>query len=123
MKRSFICFSILCSLCMLICACSNSNKKVEQNTEQSTTTNSVVSDIPTDYCQELVDLAQQGNAKAQCMLGFCYEAGQGVAKEMGEAVKWYKKAAEQGNSIAQNNLAVCYADGRGVAQDFEEALT
>ena len=47
--------------------------------------------------------AEQGNADAQCHLGWCYYNGQGVTKDFQEAVKWYRKAAEQGNAKGQNN--------------------
>jgi TPR repeat protein len=38
----------------------------------------------------------QGNAEGQWRLGFSYEYGYGVSKDVVEAVKWYHKAAEQG---------------------------
>ena len=66
--------------------------------------------------------AEQGNASAQCNLGFCYKKGQGVTQDYYEAVKWYHKAAEQGNTFAQYNLGVCYKNGDGVTQDYYEAV-
>ena len=48
--------------------------------------------------------AEEGDAEAQCKLGWCYENGNGVAKDLAEAVKWYRKAAEQGNADAQTAL-------------------
>ena len=44
-------------------------------------------------------------------------AGQGVAQDYAEAVKWYRKAADQGFAPAQFNLGLMYAQGLGVAQD------
>jgi TPR repeat protein len=55
-------------------------------------------------------------------LGRCYDKGEGVARDKGEAVKWYRKAAEQNYAKAQNNLGNCYYDGKGVAKDYAEAL-
>ena len=49
-------------------------------------------------------LFEQGHAGAQNNLGYCYENGIGVKKDVKEAVKLYHKAAEQGHTIAQNNL-------------------
>lgn len=47
----------------------------------------------------------------------------GRRKDLGEAAKWYLKAAEQGHREAQSTLAGWYHDGtRGVDQDFKEAL-
>ena len=66
--------------------------------------------------------AEQGNAGAQCGLGFCYEEGQGVPQNYREAVKWYRKAAEQGDANAQYNLGYCYENGKGVTQNRSEAV-
>ncbi len=65
--------------------------------------------------------AEQGNATAQCNLGYCYDNGQGVEQNLEEAVKWYRKAAEQGNATAQCNLGFCYENGDGIEQNLEEA--
>ena len=48
--------------------------------------------------------AEQNYAKAQYVLGICYENGYGVEKNREEAREWYTKAAEQGNIYAQGNL-------------------
>ncbi len=48
--------------------------------------------------------AEQGNAQAQCNLGYMYESGDGVIKDKEEAIKWYKKSAEQGNKDAKKAL-------------------
>ena len=66
--------------------------------------------------------AEQGNADAQCNLGWMYSTGRGVTQSDEEAVKWYRKAAEQGDATAQNNLGLKYANGRGVTQSDEEAV-
>lgn len=49
-------------------------------------------------------LAQQGDAEAQFILGGCYDWGEGVNKDLQQAVTWYGKAAEQGHAIAQQYL-------------------
>jgi TPR repeat protein len=54
--------------------------------------------------REMTPLAGQGDANAQFYLGFMYSKGQGVEKNLTEAMKWYRKAAEQGNENALNNL-------------------
>ena len=66
--------------------------------------------------------AEQGYARAQCNLGYCYEQGSGVTKDYSEAVKWYRKAAEQGHARAQYNLGLCYYKGSGVTKDYSEAV-
>ena len=72
-----------------------------------------------DYVQDFKctrQEAEQGDADAQCYLGFKYYFGQGVEQNYPEAVKWFRKAAEQGDAEAQNGLGVCYANGHGVEQ-------
>ena len=60
--------------------------------------------------------AEQGEAEAQCRLGFCFKHGHGVAQDWTEAVRYYRQAAAQGHAHAQCNLGICFARGRGVAQ-------
>ena len=67
--------------------------------------------------------AEQGDARAQCKLGWCYEQGQGVTQDCQQAVTWYRKAAEQGYAMAQCNLGICYEKGQGVAQDYQQAAS
>ena len=58
-------------------------------------------------------LAAQGNAFDQSNLGFMYDSGQGVPRDLSEAAKWYRLAAEQGNPRAQSNIGSMYAAGEG----------
>jgi len=67
-------------------------------------------------------LAEQGYAKAQASLGWMYHTGNGVTKDMKQAVKWYKRAAEQGHTIAQNNLGVIFEDGLAGKVDLKQAF-
>ncbi len=71
--------------------------------------------------RELRPLAEQGDAKAQYILGLMYGNDQGVPQDYAEAVKWYRKAAEQGDAKAQTNLGVMYSMGQGVLQDWVRA--
>lgn len=52
--------------------------------------------------------ARKGDINAQYKLGLKYYKGQGVPKNNGKAMKWFKKAAEQGHADAQYNLGVMY---------------
>ena len=72
--------------------------------------------------QQLKKEAQQGNAKAQCDLGYAYFTGNGVTKDEKQAVIWFRKAAENGNITAQSNLAYCYQEGVGIAKDLKQAF-
>ncbi|MDE7439471.1 MAG: sel1 repeat family protein [Clostridia bacterium] len=71
--------------------------------------------------EELVALAEQGDAVAQFKLGVCYDKGQGVVQSYKKAVYWYTKSAEQGNANAQNNLGICYINGDGVTESESKA--
>jgi len=43
-------------------------------------------------------LAEQEDSDAQCYLGWIYENGHGVPKDIKEALKWFRLAAEQGDA-------------------------
>ena len=82
-------------------------------------------DIAIDYStynDALYRKAQSGDTKAQTFLGNCYYGGKGVAKDYGQAVYWYRKAADQGHAPAQYNLGTCYDDGKGVSQNYSQAV-
>lgn len=66
--------------------------------------------------------AEKGSIFDQTMLGNCYEFGNGVTRDVNEAVKWYRKAAEQGHKPAQIFLGFCYKNGEGVATNEVEAV-
>ena len=38
------------------------------------------------------------------MLGWMYEVGRGVSKDLDEAVRWFRLAAAQGNTAARDHL-------------------
>ena len=48
--------------------------------------------------------------------------GQGVSKDMAEAVRWMRRAAKNGDPNAQFNMAVCYTKGDGVRHSLEKAV-
>ena len=66
--------------------------------------------------------AEQGNARAQCYLGMCYDLGRGVEGNKAAAAEWYRRAAEKGYAEAQFSLGCCYADGCGVERRKGEAV-
>jgi TPR repeat protein len=66
-------------------------------------------------------LAEQGDARAQSLLGRVFSRGRGVQLDEAEAARWFRRAAEQGNAAAQFSLGNMYSEGRGVPQDFTEA--
>ena len=72
--------------------------------------------------EETKKSAEAGDSTAQFKLGLMYAGGDGVARNDGEAVKWYLKAAEQGEPAAECNLGVMYSQGRGVPKSDAEAV-
>ncbi|MFU8837160.1 MAG: tetratricopeptide repeat protein [Thiohalomonadaceae bacterium] len=54
--------------------------------------------------------AELGDAQAQLALGTAYEQGQGVARDLEQALRWYQRAAEQGLAEAQYQLAYLLAE-------------
>lgn len=66
--------------------------------------------------------ASLGNARAQFLVGYMYEYGEGVAQSIERAVVWYTKAAHNGNRGAQHNLGFFYYSGTGVEQDYKKAF-
>jgi serine/threonine protein kinase/TPR repeat protein len=68
------------------------------------------------------EAAVQGNFHAQNRLGWIYEEGIDVKKDMTEAIKWYRNAADQGSPYAQSRLAWIFSNGSGVAKDMTEAM-
>jgi len=67
-------------------------------------------------------LAEEGDPRAQCILGLAYAYGEGVPQDHAEAGRWYWKSAEQGYAEAQYNLGVAYTFGEGVLQDYAMAV-
>ncbi|HKF10798.1 MAG TPA: tetratricopeptide repeat protein [Xanthobacteraceae bacterium] len=77
-----------------------------------------------DYAKALKlarPLADEGNARAEAIIGQAYYRGRGAPHDDAEAAKWLKPAAEKGNAVAGYTLGVMYGEGRGVPQDFAEA--
>ena len=48
--------------------------------------------------------AEEGDVAAQVNLGNMYAYGDGVPKNLNEAVKWYRRAADQGDSAGRQLL-------------------
>jgi len=67
--------------------------------------------------------AENGDALHQFTLGMFFLDGQfGLAKDVVEAVKWFRKAADQNLAVAECQLALCYAEGQGVEKNEVEAV-
>jgi TPR repeat protein len=65
--------------------------------------------------------AEQGDEKAQYLLGCCYNGDQGLERNPAEAARWWGKAAAKGVADAQYCLGLSYYLGQGVPRDTAEA--
>jgi uncharacterized protein len=74
----------------------------------------------TTALRRLTPLAEQGDARAQSILGEIYYHSRGVRQNDLEALRWFRLAADQGSAPAQFHLGVMYAESHGVPQDFAE---
>jgi len=66
--------------------------------------------------------AEAGDAHAQIDLYFMYRYGEGVLKNVAQAMWWLRKAAEAGDAVAQSYLGEIYQSGDGVPKDRVEAV-
>ncbi|MRU14253.1 sel1 repeat family protein [Roseovarius sp. A21] len=76
--------------------------------------------------RELRPLAEQGDARAQTLLGQMYSEGfklgnDTLERDEAKAAQWTRRAAEQGHPQAQFNLGKMYDGGHGVSMDHAEA--
>ncbi len=66
-------------------------------------------------------LASDGDAEAQYYLGHLYAKGEGITRDLGQAVHWFRAAAEQGEPYGQFALGYVYEHGLGAAPDLAAA--
>jgi TPR repeat protein len=70
---------------------------------------------------EWIPLAEKGNDKAQCKLGYMHDNGKGLLENHMVGLEWVIKSAIQGNGWCQNYLGLMYEKGRGVSRDITKA--
>lgn len=70
----------------------------------------------------VVQEAENGNPKAQLLLGQIFENGDGVVQDYSESFRWYKAAAEQGDVAALVQIASFKAEGLGTDKDLIGAM-
>jgi len=77
---------------------------------------------PSDEIASLASAAQAGDPESQYQLGIVYYHGEGAAKDLAQALGWFKLAAEQGDAEAQFNLGLMYGRGEGTAKDINQSV-
>ncbi|HEY9789362.1 MAG TPA: tetratricopeptide repeat protein [Candidatus Obscuribacterales bacterium] len=65
--------------------------------------------------------AENGDATSHYQLALMYHKGNGVPKDLKQAIRWYRKAAEEGLAKAQVQLASMYFRGEGVPAALDKA--
>lgn len=66
--------------------------------------------------------ANNGDAEAQCNLGYEYAVGEGVPIDYAEAKKWFLLSAAQNDGRAFSNLGHIYEMGHGVKKNYKTAF-
>ena len=66
--------------------------------------------------------AKKGSRTAQQNLGELYRDGEGVTKDLKQAVYWFKQSANQDYAKAQLHLGWYYYHGKGVTENRNQAL-
>lgn len=72
--------------------------------------------------QEIQNLANSGDVKAQFELANRYHSGDGVEKDEKLSFYWYKQVAQKDYANAQFNVANSYYSGQGVEKNMEKAI-
>jgi TPR repeat protein len=78
-------------------------------------------DLNNSSPEEVIQIANNGDAEAQFNLGLMYEMGLGIEEDFELAFEWYFKSAEQGYAKSQYNVGVFLAIGKGVEKNVELA--
>jgi TPR repeat protein len=76
---------------------------------------------PREAIKYYLDAAERGQAAAMVDLGYMFEQGLGVPKNLATALVWHERAAGLGHAGAMIHLGRLSEDGRDVPQDFAEA--
>lgn len=75
-----------------------------------------------DLMQNIRKAAENGEVKAQLLLGTMYEDGNGIKRDLIAAASWFKLAAQEGNPEAEYKYALCLIYGKGVLRDFNSGI-
>ncbi|MGY3943810.1 tetratricopeptide repeat protein [Aeromonas tecta] len=67
-------------------------------------------------------LAEQGQPRAQALMGWSHEVGQGSEQDLARAIALYRQSAEAGDAFGQYRLGELYLRGVGVPRDLRVAF-
>jgi hypothetical protein len=80
-------------------------------------------DIRERYALYLSQMAEAGMREAYILLGDAYRKGQGVKKNINEAVGWYEKAVAAGERFGNECIGMMYYEGTDIEADYEKAYS
>jgi len=69
-----------------------------------------------------LQLAAQGQPRAQALMGWSHEVGQGSEQDIHQAISLYRQSAQAGDPFGQYRLAELYLRGVGVKRDLRQAF-
>ena len=72
--------------------------------------------------ERIYQLANSGDIQARYTLGWMYNKGIGLEKDLQQALRWYKSAAQSGHLEAQINLGWLYFQGKGIKKNLLQAI-
>ncbi len=116
--------SALLTLSLLYCLVTQAAFAASQNSN-SDIDKAIASLQQQDYITSLkllTPIAEDGEARAQALLGHLYAEGLGVAQDQQQAVYWYELAAMQGLAEVQFDLGNFYLNGDGVKADARKTF-
>lgn len=100
-----------------------SNSKIQPSVAKKKPVSSgAVLDLNELGTDNLIQVAEQGNANAQYELGQRYDSGNRVRKSLKDAFRCFLSAAEQGHTLAQLSVGKAYKKGRGIDKDWRKSL-
>ena len=76
---------------------------------------------PAEGARQIGLAAQQGLVEAEVDYATLLYLGQGIDRNLKEAVGWYERAANAGNPVAENRFAKLLAVGEGTDLDLKQA--
>lgn len=82
-------------------------------------------DLPQDYrkaYEQFLEAAEAGHSESQFYLSQCYAYGEGIERNMEQAVVWCERSANNQYPPAQLCLARIYYSGYAVEKDYTKAL-
>lgn len=99
-------------------------ERMEKKLEEELVSNAIAA-FKANKWNEAFELARKTGLKdavLQSWMGYCYECGNGVEKNLKEAFKWYEKSALNGSGWSQCRLGYSYEYGNGTERNYEKAL-